>query len=307
MPLSLNDSTIVSREGMPFRGGLCGNVPPAAAGDRHRVSIFPVIMRASRVLVMSAIATGSGIGSAQDARTPTASVTYRIESQADGRESVARFSSQQISTLEMLNRASARYFPRLDALVVPEDWHQESLRYGPFPTRYQWAASMPRALVVHQPAQAFAAYEAGELVRWGPISSGRQAMPTPAGLFHLTWRSRGRHSTVDPDWYMPWYFNFENDRGLSFHEYALPGRPASHACIRLLERDAKWLFDWGETWTLDDRGWTVLAPGTPVLIVGCHDFSSPPPWRSSEWLSSGIALSAGPRTDRMSCESVSSN
>ena len=130
-------------------------------------------------------------------------------------------------------------------------------------------------------------------------------MAMPAGLFHLNWRSRGRHTTVDPDWYMPWYFNFENDRGLSFHQYTLPGRPASHACVRLLERDAKWLFDWGETWTLDDRGWNVLEPGTPVLIVGCYDFSSPPPWRSTGWLSSGIVLPGNPRANVVSCSSQS--
>lgn len=127
-----------------------------------------------------------------------------------------------------------------------------------------------------------------------PRSTGRRALQTPAGLFHLTWRSRGRHSTVDPDWFMPWYFNVHNDRGLSFHEFALPGRPASHACIRLLERDAQWLFEWGETWTLDDRGWTVLDPGMPVLILGCYDFAAPPPWRSLEFLAKGVLLPSDP-------------
>ena len=58
-------------------------------------------------------------------------------------------------------------------------------------------------------------------------------------------------------------------RGLSIHQYALPGRPASHACVRMLERDAQWLFESGETWTLDDRGWNVLDHGTPVPVVGC--------------------------------------
>jgi hypothetical protein len=260
-------------------------------------------MRTRALFVAGCMTTGLVAASPQGPCTPTGAVSYRMETCADQRTLQRQFSSQQVSTLEMLNRADARYLCQLDALVVPENWHDDPMRYSPFPLRYEWATSMPQALVVHQPAQVFAAYEAGDLVRWGPISSGREVMPTPSGLFHLTWRSRGRHSTVDPDWYMPWYFNFENDRGLSFHEYALPGRPASHACIRLLERDAMWLFDWGETWTLDDRGWTVLDRGTPVLIVGCYDFWSPPRWRSTEWLSSGIALHATPRTERTSCES----
>jgi len=37
-----------------------------------------------------------------------------------------------------------------------------------------------------------------------------------------------------------------NKRGHSFHQYELPGHPASHGCIRLLERDATWIYDWGK-------------------------------------------------------------
>jgi hypothetical protein len=100
---------------------------------------------------------------------------------------------------------------------------------------------------------------------------------------------------------MPWYFNFHNTRGLSFHQYALPGRPASHACIRLLERDARWLFDWGEQWRLNDRGWTVLEQGTPVLILNCYNFDQPPPWRDTAWVGRGVTLVANPDTAVQSC------
>jgi hypothetical protein len=100
---------------------------------------------------------------------------------------------------------------------------------------------------------------------------------------------------------MPWYFNFHNTRGLSFHEYALPGRPASHACARLLERDARWLFDWGDTWTLDEREPQVLVPGTPVLIPNCYDFDHAPPWRSFEWLSRGKLLAETPHVAQREC------
>jgi hypothetical protein len=175
------------------------------------------------------------------------------------------------------------------------------MTYSPFPAQYQWAADRPKLLVVDQRVQAFAAYEHGTLVRWGPVSTGRQAMHTPAGLFHLNWRSRGRHSTVDPDWYMEWYYNFENRRGLSFHQYALPGRPASHACVRLLERDARWIYEWGESWTLDARGWTVLDRGTPVLILGCYDFGASPPWRSLSWLATGVRLPSEPVLQQQEC------
>jgi hypothetical protein len=63
---------------------------------------------------------------------------------------------------------------------------------------------------------AFAAYESGELVRWGPISSGASETTTPAGLYHLNWRATGPMSTVNPHWFLPWYFNDDNEGGRAF-------------------------------------------------------------------------------------------
>ena len=216
---------------------------------------------------------------------------YRLESVDGGARAFGkRFDRSQVALLEKLNRADLEHIVRLGSIVVPETWLPDELAYSPLPTSYVWAAQFPKLLVVYQPGQVFGAYEYGCLIRWGPISSGRQTAPTPAGLFHLNWRSRGRHSTVDPEWFMEWYFNFENDLGLSFHQYALPGHPASHACVRLLGRDAEWLYQWGEEWQLDAGGRSVQRPGTPVLIVDKYDFRSPPPWRSLEWLARGIEL-----------------
>ena len=190
-----------------------------------------------------------------------------------------RFTEEELRILEGLNRVDRERMPRLDQLVVPDNFPDDPLTYSPFPDRVEGLAEKPKALLVHQPLQVWAAYEKGELVRWGPVSTGREAHPTPSGAFFLTWRSTGRESTVNPDWYLEWYFNFHNDRGLSFHQYELPGYAASHACVRLLERDARWIFDWGEPWTLDERGWEVLEEGTPVWILGEYDFDAPPPWQ----------------------------
>ena len=224
---------------------------------------------------------------------PTTAVHYTIKP-ALGHHPRHVFTTEQLAVLEKLNRVDAAHMDRLPSMVVPQSWLHGDTDYSPLPLASAWAASHRKALIVHQPSQMFGAYAEGRLIRWGPVSSGREAFPTPSGLFHLNWKSPGRHSTIDPDWFMPWYFNFHNERGLAFHEYSLPGRPASHACVRLLERDAKWLFSWGEEWVLDDRGWEVLDPGTPVWIVGQYDFAAPPPWRSLQWLSTGILLPALP-------------
>jgi lipoprotein-anchoring transpeptidase ErfK/SrfK len=227
-----------------------------------------------------------------------AAIQYRIERRADMRQEVnERFTPAQLAVLEKLNRADVAHLPRLPQLVIPDGWVDE-LQYSPFPPLYPGAVDIPKILVVDLAAQAFAAYEKGRLIRWGPVSSGRQAHPTPTGLFHLNWRARGRYSTEDPRWYMEWYINFHNARGLALHRYAMPGYPASHACVRLLERDAIWMYDWGQGWTLDARG-EIAVQGTPLIITGQYAFGAPPPWRSLDHLAHGINLPESPCS--MSC------
>ena len=229
-------------------------------------------------------------------------VQVRTEARrANAPDLLQRFTPDQITILEALNRADAAHLSRIETLIVPDVWSTDLQAYSPFPRDYAWATRHSKLLVVDQASQAFAAYEFGHQVRWGPVNTGRATTQTPSGLFHLNWRSRGRHSTVNSAWFLPWYYNFENFEGLSFHQYALPGRPISHACVRLLERDARWVFEWGEGWTLDDRGWEVLSHGTPVLIVGCYNFNAPPPWRSSAWLGSGILLPEQPQLPQVAC------
>ncbi len=190
------------------------------------------------------------------------------------------FNPRQIALLEKLNRSDRGHLPNLGKVLIPDRWDLPEIAYSPLPTFYKPAREYPQILLVHLPSQVFGAYEKGVLVRWGPISSGQEEFPTPSGYFYLNWKSRSHSSTDDPDWQMRWYFNFQNERGLSFHTFALPGWPASHACIRLLERDAKWLYDWGEEWKLDKKGWTVLNLGTTVWILGQYDFGSSPAWLS---------------------------
>lgn len=271
--------------------------------QRATSGVLVTIDHARRRAAVAALAFVVLAARAGASQHPTREQRYQLEvPPATAAALDARFSGEQIAVLEALNRADITNLPKLQQLVLPDTWHDDLLVYSPFPQRLDtWGADQPKLLIVHQPGQAFAAYEHGRLIRWGPVSSGRATSPTPHGRFHLNWRSTGRHSTVNPRWFMPWYFNFHNKQGLSLHEYALPGRPASHACVRLLERDARWLYDWGGTWTLDARGWTVLEHGTPVQIIGCYAFGSAPPWRSLEWLAEGIALPGSPLEDQEPC------
>jgi hypothetical protein len=207
-----------------------------------------------------------------------------------------RFTPAQIDLLEKLNRRDREHLVRVDppvpGIVVPVAWDAGELGYSPLPQEWAAAASHPKYLVVHQPMQVFGAYEFGTLVRWGPVSSGRKETPTPSGSFNLTWRSRKRTSTDNEAWILEWYFNFVNSRGISFHQFDLPGYAASHACVRMLQRDAQWLYGWGDQWKLSKDGRVVEVPGTPVLVVGAFGHGEAPPWTALSSLASVIELPA---------------
>ncbi len=245
----------------------------------------------SRVVLGSALCLGllaAGPGYAQQ--------TFSLQPlPRTDKELRSSFTAAQLDILEKLNRRDREHLLRVDppvpGLVVPATWPGDELAYSPLPEAWPAASAHPKYLVVDQPSQAFGAYEFGRLVRWGPVSSGRKETPTPSGSFNLTWRSRKRTSTDNDAWILEWYFNFVNARGVSFHQFDLPGYAASHACVRLLQRDAQWLYGWGDQWKLSEDRRAVVVPGTPVLILGVfgHGTSSPP-WTSLEWLAKPIEL-----------------
>ncbi len=250
-----------------------------------------MVPRLSRSLVSSLVLLIIASRRAEAMAVDQTDVTleYRVEKLTEGNRNLTlRFGGPELALLEKLNRADLKHLQRLSQLVVPSSWRPE-LDHSPFPASYAAATATPKLIVVDQPSQAFAAYEYGQQVHWGPVSSGRQAKPTPSGLFHLNWRARTRTSTLSGEWRLNWYFNFHNRRGLAFHEFELPGVPQSHACVRLLARDAEWIFKWGESWTLDPKGQLQTA-GTPVLILGSYAFGSPAPWQAADYWTRKIAL-----------------
>lgn len=187
----------------------------------------------------------------------------------------AALDSAQFLTVLKLNRVDEK-FARRRVLLVPDSVAPE-LAYAPFPEAVFSLRASPKFVLVSRRVQAFAAYEYGALVRWGPISSGKTATPTDAGLFFTNWKSRTTISTDDPSWILDWYVNFIALKGVAFHQYELPGLPASHGCVRLLETDARWMYTWAEQW-VPGRGSNVKRYGTPVLVFGDWEAGAPAPW-----------------------------
>ncbi|MFZ1370505.1 MAG: L,D-transpeptidase, partial [Ferruginibacter sp.] len=62
-----------------------------------------------------------------------------------------------------------------------------------------------------------------------------------------------------------------------WHQYELPGYPVSHSCLRLREKDARYLYDWADQWILGDKE-SIRVKGTPVIVFGSYNFDAPKPW-----------------------------
>jgi hypothetical protein len=204
----------------------------------------------------------------------------------------ARLGPERFLDVLKLNRMDRAHALLADTLVLPDS----SLRLmdlSPWPRRLETVDSIPKVVLISLRVQAFGAYENGSLARWGPISSGGPNAPSRAGLYFVCWKARLHVSTEDTTWIMPWTVNIDPDIGTALHQYSLPGLPASHCCIRLLEEDAAWIYDWVSTWTLSKDGRQVLAHGTPVVLFGAYEFGAPPPWRRLAGDSGATDLTSG--------------
>jgi hypothetical protein len=188
--------------------------------------------------------------------------------------------NQDSANLEIalaVNRTDKAFFTKMDSVIIPTDMSGDITFYLPFPVEVPYLADVDKVLYFSYPTQTFAAYENGILTYTGPTNMGKKKNPTPTGLFFCNWKAEETISTVDDEWKLLWNFNIANKGGVGFHQYDMPGYPASHSCLRLHEKDAKFLYEWAEQWVLlDDEN--VKFKGTPVIVFGSYPFGSPKPW-----------------------------
>jgi lipoprotein-anchoring transpeptidase ErfK/SrfK len=213
----------------------------------------------------------------------SAPVAYRsiVIRGGEGRKVLSQLKSEigeeKMAVVLKLNRLDSQHLRAGATILIPEQV-DELINYSPFPHRLEAVSEIPKLILVSLRVQAFGAYEYGNLVRWGPTSTGKKASPTPAGRYHTNWKSKATRSSINNEWLLPWYFNLDNRRGIAFHQYDLPGYPASHGCVRLLEEDAAWIYGWADQWKLSaDR--RVEAQGTPVIVFGKYDYGKQSPWK----------------------------
>ena len=101
---------------------------------------------------------------------------------------------------------------------------------------------VPLLAVVSLNDQRVTIYDADGKVLRAPVSTGQTGYETPAGIYSIIEKNREHYSNLYDDASMP-FMQRITWSGIALHAGVLPGRPASHGCIRLPYRFAEQLFD----------------------------------------------------------------
>lgn len=162
---------------------------------------------------------------------------------------------EQLDIVKRVNRMNIRLRPGI-TIAVPKNLERLTIYdVSPFPRYIE--STKEKSVYVSQKQLAWGAYdEEGELVWWGPISSGdtkcrgvHGGCTTPSGAFRIIRkqdidcvstafprRADGNNGGAE----MPFCMHFF--RGYALHgSEQVPGYRASHGCVRLFTEDARWL------------------------------------------------------------------
>lgn len=113
------------------------------------------------------------------------------------------------------------------------------------PGKYEWQPSRSPggevSLLVNLSTQMLSVFRGNVLIARSSISSGRAGHSTPTGIFTILGKEVMHHSNLYHWAPMPFMQRLTWE-GVALHGGYLPGRPASHGCIRLPHAFAKLLF-----------------------------------------------------------------
>ena len=124
----------------------------------------------------------------------------------------------------------------------------------------------PLLAVVALDAQRITVYDNnGRMLQQSPVSTGTTGYETPAGIFSVVQKKADHNSNLYEDGNMP-FMQRITWTGIALHAGVLPGRPASHGCVRMPMDFAQRLFD------LTDVGMRVIIVRNDIALA---DFDHP--------------------------------
>lgn len=190
-----------------------------------------------RILLIFVITTTSAQAFQRD--IPDGFVEYTVQP-GDTWSGLALNEQTQLFVMRM-NRITMLYAHQ--RILLPA--RQNAFSYVPVPESYPVGAN--RGVVVFLREQLLGVYENDRLVFWTAVSSGENNR-TPTGEFQVNYKLRMHYSTRYNNAAMPYSMQYQGHYFL--HGGVLPGFPASHGCIRVLQQDAAQLF---QQMTVGDR------------------------------------------------------
>ncbi len=145
-----------------------------------------------------------------------------------------------------------------------------SLKPGQFIWAPQAAPAGPMVMVISLKAQQAYVYRNSVRIGVSTVSTGKKGKETPTGVFTILQKNKDHKSNLYNSAPMPYMQRLTWD-GIALHAGNLPGKPASHGCIRLPMAFAKALYaetEMGMTVVVTDKapsparmhGGALLAP-----------------------------------------------
>ena len=126
------------------------------------------------------------------------------------------------------------------------------------------SAGEPLMAIVSLRSQRITVYDANGWILRAPVSSGTKGRETPAGIFSVIQKVEEHYSNLYDDAFMP-HMQRITWSGIALHGGVLPGRPASHGCVRLPFDFAERLFDATATGMR-----VIVAPGDVPPVELAH-------------------------------------
>ena len=126
------------------------------------------------------------------------------------------------------------------------------------------SAGEPVMAIVSLHSQRITVFDANGWILRAPVSSGSKGRETPAGIFSVIQKVEEHYSNLYDDAFMP-HMHRITWSGIALHGGVLPGRPASHGCVRLPFDFAERLFD---TTMMGMR--VIVAPGDVAPVEFTH-------------------------------------